>query len=243
MRIAVVFGTRPEIIKLSLLIKYLTYDDELETFLIHSGQHYDYEMSDVFFKELDIPYPHHFLEVGSGTHNEQISQIMLKLERFSKKNKINHVVVLGDTNTTLAGALSAKNARISVSHIEAGCRCYDDMMQEEINRKLVDHIATYLFAPSEYCVINLKKEGITENVYHLGNTLVDILLSCKKRKTDMRKKLNLQRRNYALITTHRIENVDNRKNLTHIISILKNFPIAIVFPVHPRTKKILINSK
>lgn len=237
MRIAVVFGTRPEIIKLSLLIKYLTEDEELETYLIHSGQHYDYEMSSIFLKELNVPYPHCFLEVGSGTHNRQISQIMLKLERFLKEDKINHTVVLGDTNTTLAAALSAKNLRINVSHLEAGCRCYDDMMQEEMNRRLVDHISTYLFAPSEQCVKNLRKEGITKNVYHFGNTLVDVLLSIKNRKTDIQKKLNLKRKKYAIITAHRVENVDNEKNLSDIIYILKKFPIDIVFPIHPRTQK------
>lgn len=236
MKIAVVLGTRPEIIKLSTLLRYLD-KSEIETCIIHSGQHSDYGMSEIFFKELEVPHPKHFLGIPShATFSEQIAAMIPKLEKVLRKEEIDHIVVLGDTNTTLAGALSAKNLKIAISHVEAGCRCYCETMQEEINRKIVDHIATYLFAPSKNCIKNLEKEGITKNVHYSGNTLVDILTEKINVKTGITRKLGVKSKRYAVITVHRAENIDHKKKLEDIISILKDFPIDLVFPIHPRTQ-------
>ena len=242
-----ILGARPQIIKSAPFIHLASKDKQIRLHIIHTGQHYDYEMTKIFFAELDLPDPIANLNVGSGTHAQQTSKIMTRLERILQKQNPDLVIVPGDTNSTLAGALTAAKLHIPVAHIEAGARSYDIKMPEEINRRLTDHCSKLLFTPTENCTKNLTKEGINQNKIHqTGDTMYDVLLQQlpKAEKTTILKQLNLKPKTYALLTTHRPENVDNPKNLKNIIeAITKLKPLTIVFPAHPRTQKQLRKTK
>lgn len=241
--ITLILGTRPQIIKSAPLIHLASKDPQICLSIIHTGQHYDYEMTKIFFEELHLPDPIANLNVGSGTHAQQTARIMLRLERILQKQKPDLVVVPGDTNSTLAGALTAAKLHIPVAHIEAGARSYDMHMPEEINRRLTDHCSTLLFTPTENCTKNLLKEGIAkEKIRQTGDTMYDVLIQQlpKAEKTQILEQLGLKPKTYALLTTHRPENVDNPKNLRSIIkAIIKLNKLTIVFPAHPRTQKQL----
>ena len=238
-----VLGARPQIIKSAPFIYLAGKDEKINLEIVHTGQHYDYEMTKVFFEELSLPDPTANLNVGSGTHAQQTAKIMLRLEKILQKQKPNLVIVPGDTNSTLAGALTAAKLHLPVAHIEAGARSYDIKMPEEINRRLTDHCSTLLFTPTENCTRNLIKEGINKNkIRQTGDTMYDVLLQQlqKAEKTKILQQLNLKPKNYALLTTHRPENVDNPKNLKNTLdAIIKLKPLTIVFPMHPRTQKQL----
>jgi UDP-N-acetylglucosamine 2-epimerase (non-hydrolysing) len=242
-KIILVLGTRPQIIKSAPLIHLTENDSDIDMQIIHTGQHYDYEMSKEFFDELKFPDPIVNLNIRSGTHAWQTGKMMIGLEKVLVKEKPNLVMVPGDTNSTLAGALVAAKLRIPIAHIEAGARSYDIKMPEEINRRLTDHCSTLLFTPTENCTSNLIKEGINKNQIHqTGDTMYDVLLQQlpKAEKTTILKKLNLKPKTYALLTTHRPENVDNPQNLKNILdAMIKLKPLTIVFPMHPRTQKQL----
>jgi len=242
-----VLGARPQIIKSAPFIHLAGKDKEINLEIVHTGQHYDYEMTKIFFEELHIPDPIANLNVGSGTHAQQTAKIMLRLERILQEQKPDLVIVPGDTNSTLAGALTAAKLHIPVAHIEAGARSYDIKMPEEINRRLTDHCSKLLFTPTENCTKNLTKEGINQNKIHqTGDTMYDVLLQQlpKAEKTTILKQLNLKPKTYALLTTHRPENVDNPKNLKNITeATTKLKPLTIVFPAHPRTQKQLRKTK
>ena len=221
--------------------------------LIHTGQHYDYEMSKVFFEDLEIPEPDIYLGVGSGTHAEQTGKVMIEFEKVLFKEKPDLVIVVGDVNSTLAGALAAVKLHIPVAHVEAGLRSYDREMPEEINRVLTDAISDYLFTPSPDANENLIKEGIPkEKIYLVGDVMVDSLLYNKERaeKSIILSKLGLMENSrstshvsrftsYALLTLHRPSNVDNKESLLKIVKALKEISqkIPIIFPAHPRAKK------
>jgi len=241
--VTLVLGARPQIIKSAPFIYLATKDKQIHLDIIHTGQHYDYEMTKIFFEELHLPDPTANLNVGSGTHAQQTAKIMLRLEKILQKQKPNLVIVPGDTNSTLVGALTAAKLHIPVAHIEAGARSYDIKMPEEINRRLTDHCSTLLFTPTENCTKNLIKEGINKNKIHqTGDTMYDMLLQQqpKAEKTTILKQLNLKPKTYALLTTHRPENVDNPNNLKNITeATTKLKPLTIVFPAHPRTQKQL----
>lgn len=243
MNIALVLGARPQIIKSAPFIHLTSKDKQIHLDIIHTGQHYDYEMTKMFFEELRLPDPMANLNVGSGTHAQQTAKIMLRLEKILQKQKPDLVIVPGDTNSTLAAALTAAKLHIPVAHIEAGARSYDIKMPEEINRRLTDHCSTLLFTPTENCTRNLLKEGINKNKIHqTGDTMYDVLLQQqpKAEKTTILKQLNLKPKTYALLTTHRPENVDNPNNLKNIIeAMIKLKPLTIIFPAHPRTQKQL----
>ena len=247
MNVTLVLGARPQIIKSAPFIHLASEDKQVHLDIIHTGQHYDYEMTKIFFEELHLPDPIANLNVGSGTHAQQTAKIMLRLEKILQKQKPDLVIVPGDTNSTLAGALTAAKLHIPVAHIEAGARSYDIKMPEEINRRLTDHCSTLLFTPTKNCTKNLIKEGINKNKIHqTGDTMYDALLQQlpKAEKTTILKKLNLKPKTYALLTTHRPENVDNLKNLKNIIeAITKLKPLTMVFPAHPRTQKQLRKTK
>lgn len=247
MNIALVLGARPQIIKSASFIHLANKTGKIQIEIIHTGQHYDYEMTKIFFKELKLPDPLINLNAGSGSHGVQTARIMLGLEEILQNQKPDLVIVPGDTNSTLAGALTAAKLHIPVAHIEAGARSYDMEMPEEINRRLTDHCSTLLFTPTENCTRNLVKEGIEKNnICQTGDTMYDVLLQQlpKVEKTTILKKLSLKRKNYVLLTTHRPENVDNPKNLKGIIeAIIKLKPLKIVFSVHPRTQKQLRKSE
>ncbi len=243
MRITLVLGTRPQIVKSSSLIHKISRCKDIRMEIIHTGQHYDYEMTKIFFEELGLPDPAENLDVGSGTHAQQTAEIMMRLEKIVLKEKPELVVVPGDTNSTLAGALTAAKLNVPVAHIEAGARSYDMRMPEEVNRRLTDHISTLLFTPTENCTRNLEKEGITKDrIYQTGDTMYDVLLQQlpKAEKTDILRQLSLKPDSYVLITAHRPENVDNPENLGNIVDAVARLnQLTVVFPVHPRTRKQL----
>jgi UDP-N-acetylglucosamine 2-epimerase (non-hydrolysing) len=236
-------GARPQIIKSAPVIHKANRDPEVHLEVVHTGQHYDYKMTKVFFEELNIPDPIINLEVGSGTHAWQTAEVMIRLEKFLIEQKPDFVLTPGDTNSTLAGALTAAKLCIPVAHIEAGTRSYDLQMPEEINRCLTDHCSTLLLTSTENCTRNLLKEGIKKNrICQTGDTMYDVLLQQmpKAEKTPILKQLDLEPKTYALLTLHRAENVDNTQSLKGIVSAMTKLKqLTIVFPVHPRTKKQL----
>jgi UDP-N-acetylglucosamine 2-epimerase (non-hydrolysing) len=238
MKVSVILGTRPEIIKLAPIIKELE-QRAMEFFILHTGQHYSYNMDRIFFQQLQLPDPKYNLEVGSGTHAQQTAKMLTGIEQVLLKEKPDIVIVQGDTNTTLAGALAAAKLQIPVAHVEAGLRSFDMSMPEEINRVLVDHISTLLFAPTEISRRNLEREAVTEGVYVTGNTIVDAIY----RYLPLTDKVTLPfnpPNEYALLTLHRQENVDNPQRLANAImgvtNVAEKLGITIIFPAHPRTR-------
>ena len=244
MKIVIVLGTRPELIKMSPIIRECE-KQELNYFILHTGQHYSYNLDRIFFEELELPAPKHNLDVGSGSHAEETGKMLIGVEKIFMKEKPDIVLVEGDTNTVLASALAVSKLHIKVGHVEAGLRSYDRNMPEEINRVLADHIADYLFAPTEKAKRNLLREGIEENrTFVTGNTIVDAVyqnLELARRKVDILNKLNLRPKEYFLITAHRQENVDVKERLKGILEgldlIYREFDIPLIYPIHPRTMK------
>lgn len=242
--ISIVLGTRPEIIKMSPVIRECE-EKGLDYFILHTGQHYSYEMDRVFFDELELPQPKYNLDVGSGTHAEQTGRIMIGVEKVLMKERPDIVLVQGDTNTTLSGALAAAKLQIKVGHVEAGLRSFDRRMPEEINRVLTDHISDYLFAPTEKARQNLLREGLDgSRIYVTGNTIVDAVyqnLEIAKKKVNVLKDLGLKSEGYFLVTAHRQENVDVKERLKGILKglelIHQEFSMPVVFPIHPRTRR------
>ena len=231
--ISVVLGTRPEIVKMAPIIKELKKRD-IDYFVIHTGQHYSYNLDKVFFENFDLEKPRYNLEVGSGTHGKQTGEILKRIERVLIDEKPEIVLVEGDTNTVLASALAASKLHIKVGHVEAGLRSFWKWMPEEINRVLTDHISDLLFAPTEIARNNLLNEGIRECVYIVGNTIVDSLKLKKIEKIE---------KDFILLTLHREENADDPEKLKSIIKgtemISEYFDTPVIYPIHPRTKKNL----
>jgi len=246
MKIAVVVGTRPELIKMAILIKRLKELNEDHLF-IHSGQHYDYFMDGTVIDNFSLPQPDYNLKVGSGSHAITTSKVMKGVEEIIDKEKIDTIIVHGDTNTTLGASLAAVKMNIKIAHVEAGLRSFDRGMPEEINRLLVDHIANYLFTPTDIASENLKKEGITNGVYRVGQTLVDALdyVSKNFESIDFLNSLSLESKNFYFVTVHRQENTDDPLRLQSILKALRyiadhsNNPI--VFSLHPRTKRKILD--
>lgn len=247
MRILSIVGTRPNFIKLAALVNEFKKHSNIENTLVHTGQHYDKEMSKLFFDELGLPKPDINLGVRSGTYGEQIGDIIIKLEKVKLKKglgkeKPDLVIVVGDVNSTFAGALIAKQLGIKVAHVEAGLRSFDMSMPEEINRILTDRISDYLFTTEESGNRNLLNEGIGKKKIHfVGNVMIDTLLHHRKKadKSNILEKLNLKKKRYGVLTLHRPSNVDTKEGFENIISILEAIQdkIKVVFPMHPRTKK------
>jgi UDP-N-acetylglucosamine 2-epimerase (non-hydrolysing) len=256
MKLILVCGARPNFMKIAPLIRAInkynarrgtqSQDGDLNlglsSLLVHTGQHYDYEMSQIFFEDLELPQPDVYLGIGSGTHAEQTGKIMIEFEKVLFQEKPDLVIVVGDVNSTLAAALAAVKLHIPVAHVEAGLRSYDMAMPEEINRRLTDAISDYLFTPSPDADENLKKEGIPqERIFCAGNVMIDSLLhnKTKAKQSLILPRLNLSSQGYALITLHRPTNVDKEESLFRIIQALKEISqrIPIVFPAHPRTQK------
>jgi len=243
----IIVGARPNFIKVAPLLQEIAKYQNIKPILVHTGQHYDYKMSQIFFQELNIPQPNYNLEVGSASHAQQTAKIISRLEPVFLKEKPDLIIVIGDVNSTLAGALTAAKLQIPVAHIEAGLRSFDMTMPEEINRRLTDHLSSFLFVSEDTGVKNLLREGIASNkIYLVGDILIDALKnsklkiqSSKFKRTKALKQLNLRPKSYAVLTLHRPTNVDNPKTLK---KLLKSFSIIqkkipIIFPVHPRTQK------
>ncbi len=242
MKALTVLGTRPEIIKLAPLVPLL--DKGFDHFLVHSGQHYAYEMDRVFFDGFELREPDETLEVGSRDGLTQTTMIMKRLKPVLDKVKPDLVIVQGDTNSTLAGALAGAKAGIRVAHVEAGCRSFNRLMPEEMNRVVADHTADFLFAPYENQAANLTREGIAgDKIYTTGSTLTDICLDHFNviDQSDILERVGVGEREYVLVTIHRAENTDDREILRRLIASLNQLSdkIAIVFPIHPRTRKAL----
>ncbi len=235
MLVSVVVGTRPEIIKMASVFFALK-KAKFQVRLVHSGQHYDYKMSKVFFEELELPEPDSFLSVGSGPPGQQTGDALAKFEKEFADPRPDCVLVEGDTNTVLAGALAAMKRHIKVGHVEAGLRSYDLRMPEELNRRLADHASDYLFAPTDDSVKILKGESVWGKIFRTGNTVIDATIRYlpKAEKTSS-VMWDVPWKNYALATLHRAENVDNPEVLQQMVEILHGCPIPVVLPLHPRT--------
>jgi UDP-N-acetylglucosamine 2-epimerase (non-hydrolysing) len=244
MKVSIVLGTRPEIIKMSPIIRECERQG-LDYFILHTGQHYSYNMDREFFEELELPEAKYNLDAGSGYHGEQTGKILIGSEKVLQKEKPDFVLVQGDTNSTLAGALAATKLGIKVGHVEAGLRSYDRRMPEEVNRTLTDHCSDYLFAPTEKSKKILIGEGIPEEkIFVTGNTVVDAVfqnLEIADRKRKVISDLGLQPRKYFIVTVHRQENVDSKARFAWILrglkKIAKEFGLPIVYPIHPRSRK------
>jgi len=241
--IIVVVGARPNFMKMAPLYEDLK-KRKLPVLFLHTGQHYDENMSTVFFEELEMPEPDIYLGVGSGSHAQQTAKIMIDFEKVCLKEKPSMVIVAGDVNSTIACALVASKLWIPVAHVEAGLRSFDMQMPEEINRILTDQISDLLLTPSIDANENLAKEGISdERVKLVGNIMIDTLLNNaeKANKSEIHNKLSIEKGNYALLTLHRPSNVDQKNILSGILNAMKYIcnDIAVVFPAHPRTKNKL----
>jgi len=240
MKILTVIGARPQFIK-AAAVSHILRQTNTEV-MVHTGQHYDYLMSDVFFSELEIPKPDHNLQVGSAKHSEQTGEMLIRLEPIFEQEKPDCVLVYGDTNSTLAGALVASKLQIPVAHVEAGLRSFNREMPEEINRILTDHISRLLFCPSQQGVDNLKLEGITSGVHVVGDVMYDAVLKyigLAEKKSDILSTLNLAPASYLLATIHRAANVDDPQRLFDILETLSMTGETVVFPSHPRTLKAI----
>ena len=247
MKIATILGTRPEIIKMAPIIDEIS-KRGISQVVLHTGQHYDEEMSDAFFRDLEIPTPDYNIHVGSGTHGKQTGLMMEGIEEILLDEKPDIVLVQGDTNAVLAGALVASKLHIAVGHVEAGLRSFDMTMPEEINRRVADICSVMYFIPTEESAINLLAEGFShDNLIITGNTVVDTcfrhLEIAKKRgfQEESLKELDIENMdNILTLTMHRAENVDDKKRVTNIIEALKELDdMNIIFPIHPRTKNTL----
>jgi UDP-N-acetylglucosamine 2-epimerase (non-hydrolysing) len=235
MRIATVVGARPQFIKCSELSKLLR--EQHKEILIHTGQHYDPNMSSVFFSELGIPKPDYNLNAGSELHGKQTGEMLQIIEAVLIREKPDLVLVYGDTNSTIAGAMAAVKLKIPVAHIEAGLRSFDKGMPEEINRVLTDHISTLLFCPTLTAACNLSVEGIRKNVYLTGDVMADSVARIRKHQTNTLDRLHLKPKTYAVLTIHRPDNSDSKENIKSIFSAIEKYPHKVIFPVHPRTSK------
>lgn len=246
MKIGIIVGTRPEIIKMAPVIRECE-DRQIPYFIIHSNQHYSKEMDSIFFDELNLPAPHYNLGVGSGLHSNQTGNILIKMEPILLEEKPDVVLVQGDTNTVLAGALTASKLNIKVGHIEAGLRSYDRTMPEETNRVMTDHISEYLFAVGPNQERILKSEGIGHNkIYTVGNTVSDSLfqhLEISAKTSTILTDLTLLKGEYFLVTAHRASNVDVASNLMELLHLFdemhENYTGTIIWPIHPRTQSKL----
>jgi UDP-N-acetylglucosamine 2-epimerase len=240
MRIVTVVGARPQFIKVAPVSRALR--REHREILVHTGQHYDDAMSATFFRELDLPEPDYNLEVGSGSHGRQTGRMLEAIESVLQVERPDWVLVYGDTNSTLAGALAAAKLDIPVAHVEAGVRSYNRAMAEEVNRTLTDRVARLLFCPTPSSVANLRREGITEGVRHVGDVMLDVLLTTLPvalGRSTILADLKLQPDGYVLLTIHRAENVDDAGRLRRLVAALRRVEGPVVFPVHPRTRSRL----
>ena len=250
MKLVTIVGARPQFIKAAILSKEFQKQKYIKEIIVHTGQHYDNNMSNIFFEELKIPQPNYNLKVGSSSHGKQTGEMIIKIEDILLQEKPDYVLVYGDTNSTLAGALAASKLLIPVIHVEAGLRSYNKTMPEEINRILTDHVSSLLFCPTKTSVENLKQESVLSGVHFVGDIMLDAVLNYSKlaeekyANGDWKKEIiasaNLQQtNNYYLATIHRPINTDNEDNLRKIFAALNQLDKEVIMPLHPRTKHII----
>ena len=259
MKILTILGARPQFIKAATVSRAITKyktsgNKEIEEIIVHTGQHYDANMSDIFFEEMDIPRPKYRLGFGNLMHGAMTGGMLEKCEELILKEKPSFVLVYGDTNSTLAGALAASKMHIPVAHVEAGLRSYNMAMPEEINRVLTDRVSNYLFCPTDTAIENLKKEGFphatptmdVQNIFQVGDVMYDATLFYREKAKEriFLKTWNLYEGNFALCTIHRAENTDESSRLNSIFQALHqiNKKMPVILPMHPRTKKIIEKS-
>jgi UDP-GlcNAc3NAcA epimerase len=242
MKIVTIVGARPQFIKAANLSRIIKNIDEVQEVIIHTGQHYDPNMSDVFFNELEIPQPNINLEIGSGSHGRQTGRMLDSIEEILLVERPDWVLVYGDTNSTLAGALAASKLHIPVAHVEAGLRSFNRKMPEEINRIATDHISDCLFAPTQNAMDLLAKEGLANISVFAGDIMYDSILFFKKlaeRKCKLNKIVDVEPGKYFLATIHRQENTDTIGNLQSIFLALSELDYPVIVPLHPRTQKLM----
>jgi UDP-GlcNAc3NAcA epimerase len=259
LKIVTIIGARPQIIKAAALSRAIKnhFSEQIKELIVHTGQHYDENMSQVFFDELGIPAPDYNLNVGSGSHGKQTAAMIVGIEEILMKEKPNAIVLYGDTNSTLAGGIAASKIHVPVVHIEAGLRSYNKAMPEEVNRIMCDHLSTLLFSPTHTGYANLQKEGFAINnkapyhtdnpkIYHCGDVMLDNSLffsDIADKKIDVQQKYGLTKGNYILATIHRNNNTDIPERLTNLFDALNQISLAnnldVILPLHPRTAKLL----
>lgn len=245
MKICTILGARPQFIKASALSREIYANNHIQECIVHTGQHYDANMSDNFFKELDIPQPKYSLNIGSGQHGAQTGKMLAGIEDILLAEKPDYVVVYGDTNSTLAGALAAAKLHIPIAHIEAGLRSFNRKMPEEINRVMADHLSQILFTPTDIASRNLTREGISsEKIMQVGDIMYDVTRFYREqsqRHNKLMDTLQIEHGHYVLATIHRAENTDDVSKLESIMRALIELSehIDIVLPLHPRTLKII----
>jgi UDP-N-acetylglucosamine 2-epimerase len=240
MKVASIVGARPQFIKAAPLDRELR--ELCQHVLIHTGQHYDYAMSAVFFEQLEIPEPHYNLGVGSASHGKQTGEILIRIEETLIEEQPHCVLVYGDTNSTLAGALAAVKLHLPVAHVEAGLRSFNRNMPEEINRVLTDHVANLLYCPTETARSNLLREGIAGGVFNFGDVMYDAVLQSSEAvdtASRLLASLDLRPASYLLATVHRPTNTDDQQNLASILRALASTDEIVVFPAHPRARQAM----
>jgi UDP-N-acetylglucosamine 2-epimerase len=256
MKLISIVGARPQFIKAAAVSRAISdYNQNckkpslrIKDFIVHTGQHYDHNMSKIFFQELEIPEPDVNLAIGSGSHGLQTGQMLIEIERVLQSEEPDWVLVYGDTNSTLAGALAAVKLHIPLAHVEAGLRSFNKIMPEEHNRILTDHCSDLLFCPTDTAVKNLQNEGISKGIHKVGDVMFDSVLynlELAAKRSKIIKGLKLKPKDYALVTIHRAENTDDIDRLGSIFTALEQIAsdgLPIIVPLHPRTRKILNNS-
>lgn len=246
MKIVTVVGARPQFIKAAAVSRAIgtDYAGRIEEVLVHTGQHHDENMSKVFFEELDIPEPKYNLKISGGTHGAMTGRMLEAVENVLLQERPDYLLIYGDTNSTLAGALAAAKLHIPVAHVEAGLRSFNMRMPEEVNRILSDRISTFLFCPTETAVKNLEVEGLVKGVANVGDVMYDVALFYREKarhQSSILQRLNITPKEYALATCHRAENTDDPQRLESILSALAEITkqLPVVFPLHPRTHKLI----
>lgn len=244
LKILSVVGARPNLVKMSAISNAIKRCPEIKSILLHTGQHYDYQLHRVFFKDLELPTPHINLGVGSDTDAKQIAKIMSSFAKALKEISPDLVIVFGDVNSTLACALVSAQEKVSLAHVEAGLRSFDPRMPEELNRTITDSVSDYLFTTCEDANKNLIQEGMDKKrIFLVGNVMIDTLLRYKEKiaKSNIIQRLKIRNEEFILLTLHRSENVDDRVNLESILAALKEIShnIRIIYPLHPRARKQL----
>lgn len=244
MKITVIIGVRPHFVKISALYPELIKQHSVT--LINTGQHFDFEMAGIFFKDLEIPKPTYELGVGSGTHAQQTGMALVEIERILIENRPDCVLVIGDANSSMAGALASSKLGIPVGHIEAGACNHELNMPEEINRLVTDSISSFLFAPTERALQSLKERGLTRNSFLTGDLLLDCVIrnldKAQCRLTSLMDHYQVEPYKYLVLTVHRASNTDNPTNLRDIMGAINSVERPIIFPVHPRTRKALLEA-
>jgi UDP-GlcNAc3NAcA epimerase len=254
MKLLSIVGARPQFVKVAMIAEAVKAHnrsvkvraDRINHILVHTGQHYEHKMSGVFFDELRIPEPDYHLGVGSGPQGAQTGAMLAKIEKVLLAEKPSAVVIYGDTNSTVAGALTAAKLHIKIAHLESGLRSFNRRMPEEINRVASDHISDYLFCPTDTAVENLRTEGIVKNVFQTGDVMLDSVIAYRERagkRTKLLKHLGVKSHEYALATVHRAENTDSLERLKHLLEALASLPFDVILPMHPRVRDRLKNNR